>query len=294
MYNSRMLAGRRKDWTTQEVGSTSPKIKDLEAKFSELRKNWKTAASKCREDIRKDVNQSQGTTRGAMSRLNLWKMQQGRMEQREPAEHIMAGALLTSIAKMRSAARKTTVESICSDTPYSPRALSLRMASSRERSFRTSRFFRSASMREENKKLDDHNKPRSPSARVGSSSSDSCRRSMDEEKSSDFSSSTFKQSSTPTFSQRASSIRLSSSPPQKRKVPAKVTMEIPLSEMIEGSSSSRMSSPRYSNLDYGEADKSWRESSQRLRSKMRAWPVVDSDDFLDIDLEIEDIPDVPR
>merc|ERR1719317_925620 len=104
------------------------------------------------------------------------------MEKRERADEIMAGALLTSIAKMRSAARQTTVESICSPTsPHSPRAMSVRMASSRERSFRRSRFFRDRSLTDDSKRsTDNNNKPRSPK---GSSTSDSFQRSTEEEKS---------------------------------------------------------------------------------------------------------------
>lgn len=301
MYNSSMMA-RKRDWTTQDVGTTSPKIKEMEAKFSELRKNWKNAAAKCREDIRKDINTSQTTNRGATSRLNLWKMQQtpSRLEKRDRSEQIMAGALLTSIAKMRSAVRQTTVDSLCSSTPHSPRALSVRMASPKKRSFRRSRFWRSTSLTRERLKLDDYSpeKPRSLSMLpvAASSSSDSIRRSTEEEKSSTDLCSSWKQSSTQSSPQRASSLRLPSFPYEKRKgLPGKITMEIPLSEMIEGSTSSIMSSPRFSNMDSGEAgsEQPWRESSQRLRSKMRAWPAVDLD-FIDVDLNIDDIPDVPR
>lgn len=299
MYNSSMMA-RKRDWTTQDVGPTSPKIKEMEAKFSELRKNWKNATAKCREDIRKDLNTKQTTTRGATSRLNLWKMQQSpsRLEKRDRAEQIMAGALLTSIAKMRSAARQTTVESLCSASPRSPKALSVRMASPKTRSFRRSRFWRSTSLPRERVKLDDHSpeKPRLLSVLpVASSSSDSLRRSTEEEKSSTEVSSSWKQSSTQS-SPQPSSLRLPSSPYEKRKgPPGKITMEIPLSEMIEGSTSSIMSSPRFSNMDTGEAgsEQRWRESSRGLRSKMRAWPAVDLD-FIDVDLNIDEIPDIPR
>jgi len=301
MYNSRMIAGRRKDWTQKEVAPTSPKIKEMEAKFSELRKNWKNAAAKCRDEIRKDVNTRQTTDRGATARLNLWKKKQcpSKVAKRDHTEQIMAGALLTSIARMRSAARQTTVESICADSqPHSPRALSLRLASPKGSSYRRSRFTRSTSLNREAGKFN-FNSPDKPFSLsvlpLASSSSSSYRRSTWEEKSStDIS--RHKQSSSESSPQRAFSLRLPSSPKQKRKVaPGKITMEIPLSEMIEGSTSSIMSSSRNSNVSAeAVSEKPWPESSQRLRSKLRAWPAVDSDDFIDIDLDIEDIPDVPR
>jgi len=300
MYNSNMIAGRRKDWTNQDVAPTSPKIKEMEAKFSELRKNWKNAAAKCRDEMRKDVNTRQTTDRGAMARLNLWKRKQcpSKMEKRDHAEQIMAGALLTSIARMRSAARQTTVESICADTqPHSPRAMSIRLGSPKGSSYRRSRFTRSTSLNRETGKIKYHSpdKPRSLSMLpLASSSSSSYRRSNWDEKSSTGISRI--KSSSESSPQRSFSMRLPSSPVQKRKVvPGKITMEIPLSAMNEGSSSSIISTPRNSNLSVEAAsEKPWRESSQRLRSKMRAWPAVDSDDFIDIDLDIEDIPDVPR
>jgi len=232
--------------------------------------------------------------------LNLWKMQQSpsRLEKRDRSEQIMAGALLTSIAKIRSAARQTTVDTICSASPRTPKALSVRMASPKPRSFRRSRFWRSTSFTHGREKGEDQSldKPRQLSMLpVASSSSNSYRRSMEEEKSSTELCSSWKHSSTQSSPQRASSLRLASSPREKRKgLPGKMTIEIPLSEMIEGSYSSRMSSPRFSYLESGEAglEQPWRESSQRLQSKMRAWPAVDLD-FIDVDLNVDDIPDVP-
>jgi len=299
MYNTRMIAGRRKDWTNQDFTTTSPKIKEMEAKFSELRKNWKNAAAKCRDEIRNDVNTRQTTDRGAMARLNLWKRHHSPSEKRDRAEQIMAGALLTSIAKVRSAARQTTVESICSDTkPHSPRAYSVRLASPKASLVRRSRFLRATSQTQERSKFEDHSpdKPRSLSIfPLGSSSSDSYRRSTDEEKWSTDMSSRLKQSYTPSPTNCSSSLRLQSSPRQmsfRKAVTGRITMEIPLSEMTEGSTSSMMSSPRHTNVSAeGVLEKPWRESSQHLRSKMRGWPAIDSDDFIDIDLE--NIPDVP-
>jgi len=301
MYNTRMIAGKRKDWTTQDFISTSPKIKEMEAKFSELRKDWRNAAARCREEIRNDVNTRQTTYRGATARLNLWKRHHSpsSSEKSDRAEQIMAGALLTSIAKVRSAARLTTVESICSDTkPQSLRAFSIRLAYPKPSSVRRSRFLRAPSQTRERGKFEDHSadKPRSLSIfPLASSSSDSYRHSTEEEKWSTDMHSRLKQSATPSPSY-SSSLRLQSFPHQmsfRKAVPGKITMEIPLSKMTEGSTSSMMSSPRHSNVS-AEAvlDKSWRESSQRLRSKMDEWPAIDSDDFIDIDLDIEDIPDV--
>jgi len=100
--------------------SPVPNIKDVEIKISHLRENLKIAAAKCRDDIRKEQNSRQTTYGGAMARLNLWKrLQNPTEEKRKIGDRNMDHAInvLSSLSKLRSTARQMEVASVCAESP---------------------------------------------------------------------------------------------------------------------------------------------------------------------------------
>merc|ERR1719233_805224 len=124
--------------TYQSISS----IQDVELKISNLRKNLKIAAAKCRDEIRNEKPGRQTTYRGARARLNLWKHYHSPQKEKKFAtgERNMSQAfnVLTVLSELRRTARASELDSVCADSPRDYRyALSINSLSSGTPSQRT-------------------------------------------------------------------------------------------------------------------------------------------------------------
>jgi len=113
---------------------SSPTIRDVESTISKLRETLRLESKRCLDDIRNQRYGGQTTAAGALSRLNLWKAYN---RPRTPKKRNKLGGrnvdtafdFLNSVNAFRRTARQSTIESICSSSPYSSRHSILRLHS---------------------------------------------------------------------------------------------------------------------------------------------------------------------